>query len=167
MRLLGALLLLLGLATAAPGCATTARTSAAPLYGESLATVDGTRYPLEALRGRVAIVTFVATWCFPCLVSLPAFSDLEHRYGERGLQVVAIGMDLEGSRVLEPFAQKYQLSFPLLMPSEAMREGRSPFGPIRELPSTFVLDRTGGVAAAFAGVANPEELRKLVEGLLP
>jgi peroxiredoxin len=166
LRLLGARLVLLWLVAVALGCAG-ARPSVAPLYAESLAVADGTRYSLEALRGKVAVVTFVATWCFPCLVALPALSDLENRYGARGLQVVAIGMDLEGPRVLEPFAEKYQLSFPLLVPSQAMREGRSPFGPIRELPSTFVLDRNGGVAVAFAGAANPEELRRLVEGLLP
>lgn len=128
--------------------------------------MEGGAFSLGSLRGKVAVVAFFATWCFPCLIELPQLAALQRGNGPRGLEVVGIGMDLEGSRVLKPFADQYQLPFPVLLPTEAMRGGSSPFGPIRELPSTFVIDREGRIAAAFAGPPNPERLARLIDRLL-
>ncbi len=110
----------------------------------------------------MTVVNFFATWCFPCLLELPQLAELQRREGGKGLQVVAIGMDLEGLLVLKPFADQYQFPFPVALPSDAMRNGSSPYGPIRELPSTFVIDRGGRVAAAFAGPAALGGLEELV-----
>lgn len=128
--------------------------------------MDGSTFALSSLRGQVAVVNFFATWCFPCLLQLPQLAELQRREGPKGLQVVAIGMDLEGPLVLRPFAAQYRFPFPVLYPTDQMRSGSSPFGPIQALPSTFVIDREGRIAAAFAGPAAPDALTRLVEGLL-
>ena len=77
-----------------------------------------------------------------------------------------LGISKDEPAAQKKFADKYQLPFPVLLPTNQMREGASAFGPIRELPSTFVVDREGRVAAAFTGRAAPEKLRRLVERLL-
>ena len=52
--------------------------------------------PLEwnRLPGRVVMVSFFATWCFPCLAELPTLVALQKEHGPQGFQVVAVGMDL-------------------------------------------------------------------------
>lgn len=117
----------------------------------------------QALRGQVVLVSFFATWCFPCLADLPVLQRLQAQYGERGFTVVLVGMDLDGARVLAPFAEEYRLPFPVLVANAPIREGRSPFGRISALPTNVLLDRDGRVLLAYAGVARPEALAQAVD----
>lgn len=118
------------------------------------------------LSGRVVLVNFMATWCFPCMAELPALEALQREYGPQGLQVVAVGMDLEGDTVLAPFADHYQLRYPVLVADDRIRSGESPFGPIGALPTSFILDRQGRAVGAWQGVAGQEDMAKAVEKVL-
>jgi thiol-disulfide isomerase/thioredoxin len=118
------------------------------------------------LSGRVVLVNFMATWCFPCVAELPTLEALQREYGPQGFQVVAVGMDLEGAKVLAPFAEHYELRFPVLVADERIRSGQSPFGPIGALPTSFILDRQGRAVGAWQGVAGHEDVAKAIEKVL-
>mgnify|MGYP000868610162 CR=1 FL=1 len=159
-------LVALALAAACPSAKPTPTADRRSPYALGLPTARGDFYSLEQLRGRVALVTFFATWCFPCMLEVPNLVALQRDFGDRGFQVVGIGMDLEGRRVLEPFVESYGVGYPVLIADDEVRAGRSPFGAIRQLPTTYVLDREGKVAAAYTGPANPQGLRELVGRLV-
>lgn len=124
--------------------------------------------PLEwnRLPGRVVLVSFFATWCFPCLAELPTLEALQKEHGPQGFQVVLVGLDLDGAKVLEPFANQYALNFPVLVSDEPMQKGRSAFGLIPSLPCTFLLDKEGQVAGAWQGMAGHSDVSRAVEKLL-
>jgi len=154
------------LLSAAPGCASAPRRwpqFRSALAGlEALSPGEGGLLDARALEGRVVLVTFMSTWCAPCLMELPYLRRLHEQHGPAGLSVVAVGMDLEGALVLRPFAAEYQLPFPLLVADQRIRRGESPFGSISVLPTTFLLGRDGAVLAAFQGMAVQPELSKRV-----
>jgi thiol-disulfide isomerase/thioredoxin len=114
------------------------------------------------LRGKVVLVSFFATWCFPCLADLPVLEKLKREHGSQGFEVVAVGMDLEGAKVLEPFADQYQLPFPVLVADEPIRSGESPFGRISALPTSMLFERVGTLLFGYQGVASPERLLAVV-----
>ncbi len=120
----------------------------------------------EKLYGRVVMVTFVATWCFPCLTELVVLQRLQRDYGERGYSNVLVGMDLEGREVLEPFAEGYKLDMPVLIGDDRLRAGETVFGRIRELPSRVLFSRSGEIAVNYSGVATWESLEGVVKKLL-
>lgn len=122
--------------------------------------------PLPDLENKVVLVSFFATWCFPCMVELPALEAIQRQYSERGFTIVSVGMDLEGARVLRPFADHYQLPYPVLVSNREMREGDSPYGLIRALPSSVLLGRDGEVRAAWSGIAKPELISEAIERAL-
>ncbi len=128
----------------------------------ALPSVGPVPYDWSSLRGRVVLVDFFATWCFPCIGEIPLLQNLQGRYTANGFTIVAVGMDLEGPQVLEPFVDQYQLSFPVLIADERMRRGLTPFGPISSLPSTFLFGRDGRLITAFAGLPVASELEQLV-----
>lgn len=132
----------------------------------SLPAVGPVPYTPNAVDGKVVMIDFFATWCFPCVADLPHLEELQKRYGPRGFTVIAVGMDLDGRKMLEPFAAYYELPFPILVASDDIREGRSAFGRIRILPSTVLLDRAGTVLASYEGVADLAELERVIDRAL-
>src|SRR6185436_13396912 len=87
----------------APG-PTHALTDRGALRSLELRAVGPAPYRHHDLYGRVVLVSFFATWCFPCLAEIPTLKRLQTTYAPKGLSVVAVGLDLEGALVLEPFA---------------------------------------------------------------
>ena len=75
-------------------------------------------------------------------------------------------MDLEGKRVLAPFAQTYATTFPVVVADDALRAGQTPFGRVQTLPSTVILARQGRVVVAWPGLANVDEVKAQVERAL-
>jgi len=136
-------------------------------YELSLPTaVGGEPFDLAPLSGKVAAVYFFSTWCLPCLQELKTLSTLQTKYESKGFAVVAIGMDLEGAKVLAPFEKATGLPFPVLVADARLRSGARPYGVIHAVPPTVLLDREGKIAAAYEGPAEPLRLESAVENLL-
>ena len=62
----------------------------------TLSDLQGGRWSLEALRGKVVLVNFWATWCPPCRKEMPDMQALYQRFGPRGFVVLAISDDDAG-----------------------------------------------------------------------
>lgn len=134
-------------------------TYAASLPRDSASAVP---YEPERLGGRVVLVTFIASWCFPCLTDLATLDKLDREYGAKGFSNVLVGVDLEGREVLAPLATGYALRWPLVVADERLRSGGTPFGRVRELPARVLFARDGTVVAAYTGLAPYEALAKVV-----
>ena len=120
------------------------------------------RYAPSMLQGRVVLVHFTATWCLPCLTDLETLEAMQKKHGAEGFQVIAIGMDLEGKKVLEPFAYHYRLPFPVLVADDRFRRGETRFGVISALPAYVLYNREGEAIAAWAGPANAPQLDEAI-----
>ena len=125
-------------------------------------TASGAPFLASGLEGRVVLVTFIATWCMPCLAELATLKKLEESLGPQGFSNVLVGMDLEGRLVLEPFVMEYTLECPLVVADDRLRSGATPFGQVRELPSRVLFGRDGAAVAASSGVSRYQELERLV-----
>ncbi|HYI02201.1 TlpA disulfide reductase family protein [Hyalangium sp.] len=158
--------LLLGLAACKSGPDAIEAPGAGFLGALALPAVGPQRGAATELTGRVVLVNFMATWCFPCVAEVPTLEALQRDYGPQGFQVVAVGMDLEGAKVLAPFADHYTLRYPVLLADERIISGQSVFGPIMALPTSFILDRQGRVVGAWQGMAGHEDLAKAIEKTL-
>ncbi|MBK7863319.1 MAG: TlpA family protein disulfide reductase [Archangiaceae bacterium] len=125
--------------------------------------INADRLPKHELFGKVVMVSFIATWCFPCVADLPVMAKLQQELGPKGYVTIAVGMDLEGPKVLRPFAEQYALPYPLVWASDELRAGQTVFGRVNELPTRFLFARDGSLALAFSGVADPQALITAVQ----
>ena len=41
-------------------------------------------------RGKVYVIEFWATWCGPCIASMPQISELQAKYKDQGVQVISV-----------------------------------------------------------------------------
>lgn len=153
---------------APPGPAPTAATgSGAPAVGRAapdfqLQSVDGRTVSLAALRGRVVLVNFWATWCVPCTRELPAIDTVARRYANQGFS--AAGIDFrEQNDDVAAYASKVKVSVPLLEDSTGATAERYK---LLGVPTSYLIDRDGVIRAIHPGPYTTGELDKAVQAVL-
>lgn len=124
--------------------------------------LDGNLPP--ALKGKVVIVDFWASWCGPCKESFPAMAGLQKKYGDR-LVVIAVNEDEEKSD-MQDFLKQNPAGFTVVR--DAAQKLVAVAG-IQTMPSSFVLDAAGTVRFThngFHGAATRKEYEQQIELLL-
>jgi peroxiredoxin len=129
----------------------------------TLNTPDGKAMKLSDFHGKAVLLNFWATWCEPCKVEMPWFVDLQKKYGPQGLQVIGVAMDDAGPNVIQSFAQKLGVNYPILVGKE---EVGAAYGGIEYLPSTFYITRDGKVIDHVFGLASRSEIEANIEKAL-
>jgi len=125
--------------------------------------VGPVRWDPEKAHGEVVLVMFMTSWCFPCVADLVVMEKLQRDYGPKGFQAVLVGLDLEGAKLLEPFASSREYPLPIVVGTERLRNGETFFGSQRELPTRFLFGRDGKLVLAYGGVADPKDLIEAVK----
>jgi peroxiredoxin len=108
---------------------------------------DGQAVTLSALRGKVVLVNFWATWCRECRTEMPALEHLHQRFARRGLAVLGVNVR-EDARAVRGVARDLKLTFPLVRDPDGAVTGR--YGVIG-LPTTFLVGRDGRAVALAVG----------------
>ena len=105
---------------------------------------------LQELAGKTVYIDFWASWCAPCLISLPLYNDMYHRYKDQGLEVLAISVDNPVEEGLE-FLEDTPLDF--LIPSDPEGESAELFQVIG-MPTSYLISPDGEVKLVHMGFRN-------------
>ena len=129
----------------------------------ALKDADGKTVHLSDYRGKVVLLDFWATWCGPCKIEIPWFMDMERRNKDKGFEVLGVAMDDDGWEAVKPFAKQLGINYRLVMGND---QTASMYGGVDALPTTFLIDRTGKIAAVHVGLASKRDFEDGVEQLL-
>ncbi len=107
---------------------------------------------LSALRGKTVYVDFWASWCTPCLRSMPLINELYAKYRERGFEVVAINVD-------DPVddGREFLLDTPLdyLIAADTESSLLEQYGVIG-MPTSYLIDPQGVVRLVHMGFKDKD-----------
>ncbi|NVB39111.1 TlpA family protein disulfide reductase [Pseudenhygromyxa sp. WMMC2535] len=143
--------------------------TATPSVGASapaLSGVDlhGQPFELSAQAGKVVIVDFWASWCEPCKRAMPGLEALAAEYAG---QVVVVGVSVDDDPVkMREFVERMGVSFVVIHDADDAIASR--WAP-PTMPTTYVIDSLGGVAAVHEGydeTMGAEALRDEIDALL-
>jgi len=153
--------LLVLVATALVGCKS--QTTPAPENTARPTTVETfTAQTLDQYRGNIVVLNFWAIWCGPCRSEMPDLEKVYQQYRDSGVIVLGVNVT-ESSEDILAYAEKLNLTFPLLQDAEA--EGTSTYN-VRALPTTFFIDREGQVRHRQLGAMNREFIADKLDSLL-
>ena len=129
----------------------------------TLKDADGRTVHLSDYRGKVVVLDFWATWCGPCRQEIPWFTEFERQKRGRGFAVLGVAMDDDGWNAVRPFMKDLNMNYRVVMGDDRTADM---YGGIEALPTTFIIDREGRIAATHIGLAEREEFEDAIEHLL-
>lgn len=129
--------------------------------------LKGDYYNYSQIKGeKVTIIDFWATWCQPCVRSIPKLIEIHNQYSNRGVQVIGINVDSPRNiSKVRPFASSKGITYPVLLDSNS--EVMSSMG-LSVLPSILIVDKNNKVVVSLAGFlpGEEEEIKKLLDELI-
>ena len=129
----------------------------------TLKDASGTNVQLSAYRGRVVLLNFWATWCGPCELEIPWFVQFEQEYKSKGFEVLGVSMDDDGWPAVKPFIAAKKINYRILLGNDSVTQL---YGGVDALPTSFMIDRDGRIAAVHVGLAGKEEYANEIRTLL-
>lgn len=126
--------------------------------------LSGETATLEKFRGKVVLLDFWATWCKPCVKSMPALQQLHERYSGRGFTVLGVSTDVNAEKVVPRFIAKRKISYPIFLDSEtepAWEKYR-----VIVVPMLFLIDRKGQIVQQWTGEIDPQAVERALSGVL-
>ena len=141
------------------------------LYGQDpvfrLRDLDNQWKEYEDLKGdRLTAIDFWATWCQPCIRSIPILNELSEEFIDKGVRF--IGVRIDGPRnqsKIKPFIQSIGVTYPILrdVNSELMSELS-----VTAVPTLMLLDAEGEIIYFHEGFrpGDEETIRKHIENHL-
>jgi len=131
----------------------------------TLKDAQGITHSIADYRGKIVVLNFWATWCIPCKEEMPIFAEIDKRYHDRNVVVLAASLDDQKTKkYIDQFARSYKIRFPILV--DATAEDMKRIGLGEMVPSTLFLDRDGTVAGKIRGQAPKKDVLRRLEWLL-
>jgi len=150
--------------TEARSTASTYDTEPSPAPDMALETLAGEDLNLADQKGKVVLVNFWATWCAPCRKEIPDLIELHSSMESEGLMVVGIALDEEGRSVVEPYAEKMDINYPIVI--DTSRSVESQFESMYGLPTTYVVNPDGNVVKRVLGIFPVDEMKPELQDML-
>lgn len=117
---------------------------------------------IAKFKGKVILVDFWATWCPPCVASVPEIQKAYNKYHDKGFEIVGISLD-EEKDALEKFVKQRKLPWPQHFDG-ARFDGKLAlkYG-VNVAPTTYLIDRDGKIIKHLSGT---DDLEKEIENAL-
>ena len=123
---------------------------------------DGRVLSSDALKGKVVLVNFWATWCPYCRKEKPVIDRFWKDTRDRGFEVVSISVD-DPPEKIAAWMQDKDYAF-MAAPTNA--SVAAAFGNVKSVPTSFIVDTDGHIRHKIAGQVHYARLEKLVTPLL-
>jgi peroxiredoxin len=119
---------------------------------------------LADFKGKVILLDFWATWCGPCKVEIPWFTEFQDKYRAAGLQVVGISVD-DTHDQLAPYVSRLNMNYTVLQ-GLGHDDVQDAYGPLWGIPVTVLISRDGRICAKHTGMSAKETFEDEIKSLL-
>jgi thiol-disulfide isomerase/thioredoxin len=134
-----------------------------PAYAFQLDMLDGTQFNLAARKGRILVLDFWATWCGPCMQTMPLVDEVVRSFADKQVDLVAVNME-EQPQAIKSMLERHKLKIPVALDRDGVIAAKYA---VTAIPQTVVIDREGKVVRLFVGGGKNtvEALRKVLQEL--
>jgi thiol-disulfide isomerase/thioredoxin len=132
-----------------------------PLLGKEIPefqakTLSGEPINVESFRGKVVVLDFWATWCAPCVASLPTIKQVTDEYADKDVVFYAVNTGEQAGEV-EQFLKQNELELKVILDPQG--EVASTFV-AEAIPQTLIVGKDGVVESTHIGFVGEDALRQ-------
>jgi thiol-disulfide isomerase/thioredoxin len=132
----------------------------APDFNLELLGSGGKKFHLADQKGHVVVLDFWATWCGPCLQTMPLVEKVAEEFADQGVQLIAVNLE-EPAKTITNMLERHKLKLTVAMDIDGVAAGKYE---ATAIPQTVIIDREGKVARLFVG-GGPKLADQLREAL--
>jgi len=130
-----------------------------------LEALNGGKVHLNALKGKIVILNFWASWCGPCKEEMPSMDALNQHFKERDFVLLTISIDYGGREPVRKFIEKHPYQFSVLLDPKG---NTLDLFQINRIPTTLIIDKKGKMIGRVIGPKNwnSSEVLSLVDQMI-
>jgi thiol-disulfide isomerase/thioredoxin len=125
--------------------------------------MEGNTVMLSDFRGQWVVVNLWATWCPPCIKEMPDLTLFHEQHKDSNAIVLGVNYENIPIEKINTFTEELMITFPVVRFKEIdLNAKHTPFGPLRGLPSTYMVAPSGHIVAGRAGLVDAELLENFI-----
>ena len=126
---------------------------------------QGNPITLSAIKGKVTIVDFWASWCKPCRIENPNLVKLYDKYHSKGLEIISVSLERGNQKAFWIEAiKKDQLNWHNVSNLKFWQDPIAQAYSVNSIPATFILDENGTVVAErLRGAELEAKIKKMLD----
>lgn len=134
-----------------------------PAYAFKLDLLDGKKFNLADRKGRIVVLDFWATWCGPCMQTMPLVDEVAREFADKGVDLVAVNLE-EQPDAIKSMLERHKLKLTVALDRDGVVSAKYA---VTAIPQTVVVDRDGKVARLFVGggQGTADALKKTLQEL--
>jgi thiol-disulfide isomerase/thioredoxin len=106
--------------------------------------IDGREVDLAALRGKVVLIDFWATWCGPCMAEMPKVKALHEKLNPKGFEIIGISLD-QDRKALDRVIARDKIPWPQHLETAPGAEKFTDAFGIESIPTLWLVDKKGNL----------------------
>ncbi|HEY2838352.1 MAG TPA: TlpA disulfide reductase family protein [Pirellulales bacterium] len=130
----------------------------------ALELLSAKKFQLAEARGKIVVLDFFASWCGPCLQTMPQIDKVAQDFADKDVHVIAVNLEEPPQAVTSMF-ERHKLSMPVALDRDGAVSAK--YG-VTSIPQTIVIDREGKVVRHYIGGSAKlgEEVTAVLQDLL-
>lgn len=122
--------------------------------------LSGKQVKVSDYKGKWVIVNYWATWCPPCAVEIPELNAFHTKHKLKDAVVIGVNIEIGELEYVKEFAKDFKIVYPIL---QALDSVSSPYGSLRALPTTFIINPKGELVKTIVGAVTMERLENIIK----
>ncbi|UTJ05607.1 TlpA family protein disulfide reductase [Arcobacter roscoffensis] len=126
---------------------------------------DDNKYKIKEYPNKIVLLNFFATWCPPCKAEIPNLITLQEKYqGDFKVISVLLEKNKSNEEIVE-FSNKFNINYDVTNTEDNFKLADK-IGPIKSIPTMFMLDKNGDVFQKYIGIVPVEMMELDINRLL-
>ena len=142
---------------------------ASPLVGEpapevALQMLDGTAFKLSEQKGKIVVLDFWATWCAPCMQTMPLVEKAVKQFDPEQVKLVSVNLQ-ESAQQIQPVLERYQLNVSVALDIDGVAAARYE---AKAIPQLVIVGSDGVVKQLYVGGGSKvvDQMSEAIQTLL-